>query len=158
MGLPLYDLAARTSNVTSGGALIAVAPAAVAAGSSATARVMRLRQVAVSNTTATGFGVGIGIASAAGATPTSLLTSIVRRGGTGDATSTASAAATAWGTTPTAPTAYSARLWVPGNSLVVWVFGDGEELLATPAATALPFGVWNTGTGQIADVTVSWEE
>jgi hypothetical protein len=63
-----------------------------------------------------------------------------------------------FGTTPTAPAGFTARLWVPGNSLVVWAFADGDELIVPPAATPLPFCVFNTGTGQIADVSLTWEE
>jgi hypothetical protein len=47
---------------------------------------------------------------------------------------------------------------VPGSSLVIWTFNEGEELLVPPAATPLPLCVFNTGTGQVADVTLTWEE
>lgn len=158
MGLPLHDVAVRTTVVASGGALVQLVPAAAAIGTSG-ARMLRIRQVAISNTTATGFGVGIGVASAAAVTPATAQT-ILRRSNTVapvDAPSTA-LCWSSFATTPTAPTGYSARLWVPGNSLVVWGWPDGEELMVPPAATPLPFCVFNTGTGQVADVTISWEE
>jgi hypothetical protein len=65
---------------------------------------------------------------------------------------------TTFATTPTAPVGYSARLWVPGSSLVIWTWNEGEELIVPPNATPLPFCVFNTGTGQVADVSLSWEE
>jgi hypothetical protein len=156
MGMPLYDCSVRTSVVASGGALVQLVPPASALG---TGRMVRLRQVAISNTTATGFGVGLGVASAAAVTPATAGT-VVRRSNTVGAIDAApiSLVWTSFGTTPTAPTGYSARLWVPGSSLVVWVFNEGEELLVPPAATPLPFCVFNTGTGQVADVTLTWAE
>jgi hypothetical protein len=156
MGLPLYDCAVRTSVTASGGALVQLVPPALALG---TGRLLRLRQVAISNTTATAFGVGLGIASAAAVTPATAGT-ILRRSNTVSAIDPASASLvwTTFATTPTAPTGYSARLWIPASSLVVWVFNEGEELLIPPAATPLPFCVFNTGTGQVADITLSWKE
>lgn len=156
MGMPLYDCSARTSVVASGGALIQLVPPATALG---TGRMLRLRQVAISNTTATAFGIGLGIATAAAVTPATAGT-ILRRSNTVGPTDPASVASvwTTFGTTPTAPTGYSARLWIPASSLVVWVFNEGEELMIPPAATPLPFCVFNTGTGQVADITLSWEE
>lgn len=156
MGLPLYDCAVRTSVVASGGAMVQLVPPALALG---TGRVLRLRQVSISNTTATGFGVGLGIASAAAVTPATAGT-ILRRSNTVGAVDPASTALvwTTFATTPTAPTGYSARLWVPGNSLVVWGYNDGDELVIPPAATPLPFCVFSTGTGQVSDITLTWEE
>jgi hypothetical protein len=156
MGLPLYDCAVRTTKVASGDAIVQLVPEAAALG---TGRMVRLRQVAISNTTATGFGVGLGIASAAAGTPASAGT-ILRRSNTVGPIDPPSKSLVWIGftTTPTAPSAYSARLWVPGNSLVVWAYPDGDELLIPPAATPLPFCVFNTGTGQISDVTLTWEE
>lgn len=156
MGMPLYDCAVRTSVTASGGALVQLVPQASALG---TGRLIRMRQVAISNTTATGFGVGLGVATAAAVTPATAGT-INRRSNTVgpvDAPSTALVWST-FATTPTAPTGYSARLWVPGNSLTIWVWNEGEELMVPPASTPLPFCVFNTGTGQVADVTLSWEE
>lgn len=156
MGLPMYDCAVRTSVVASGGALVQLVPQAAALG---TGRMVRMRQVAISNTTATGFGVGLGIASAAAVTPATAGT-ILRRSNTVGPTDPASTALvwSTFATTPTAPGGYSARLWVPPNGLVVWTWDDGDELMVPPAATPLPFCVFNTGTGQIADVTLTWEE
>jgi hypothetical protein len=156
MAMPLYDCAVRTSKVASGEALVQLVPQASALG---TGRMIRLRQVAISNTTATAFGVGIGIATAAAGTPATAQT-IMRRGnpvGPVDAASTALVWA-GFTTTPTAPTGYNARLWVPASSLVVWVFPEGEELMVPPASTPLPLCVFNTGTGQVADVTLTWAE
>ena len=156
MGLPLYDCSVRTSVVASGGALVQLVPQAAAIG---TGRMIRLRQVAISNTTATGFGVGIGVATAAAVTPATAGT-IVRRSNTVGAIDPPSVSLvwSTFATTPTAPAGYTARLWVPGNSLVVWGFPDGDELLVPPAATPLPFCVFNTGVGQVADVSLTWEE
>jgi hypothetical protein len=156
MALPLYDCAVRTSVVASGGALVQLVPPALALG---TGRMLRVRQVAISNTTATGFGVGLGIASVAAVTPATAGTILRRTNTVGpiDAASVALVWST-FGTTPTAPTGYSARLWVPGSSMVVWVWNEGEELYVPPAATPLPFCVFNTGTGQVADVTLTWAE
>ena len=156
MGTPIYDCAVRTSVTASGGALVQLVPQAAALG---TGRVCRLRQVAVSNTTATGFGVGLGIASAAAVTPATAGT-IMRRTNTVGAMDAPSVSLvwTTFATTPTAPTGYSARLWVPGNALVIWNWNEGEELIVPPASTPLPFCVFNTGTGQVADITLSWEE
>jgi hypothetical protein len=154
MALPIYDCAVRTSVVASGGALVQLVPPTGAVG---TGRMVRLRQVSISNTTATGFGVGLGIATAAAVTPATAGT-IVRRSTPSIDAAPISLVWTTFATTPTAPSGYSARLWVPGNSMVVWVFNEGEELLVPPAATPLPFCVFNTGTGQVADVTLTWEE
>jgi hypothetical protein len=156
MAQPLFDCAVRTSVVASGGALVQLVPPAAALG---TGRLVRLHQVAISNTTATGFGVGLGIASAAAVTPATAGTVMRRTTNVGpiDAAPTSLVWST-FGTTPTAPAGYSARLWVPGSSLVIWVFNEGEELLIPPAATPLPFCIFNTGTGQVADVTLTWEE
>lgn len=156
MGYPLFDVAVRTSVVASGGALVQLVPQAAAMG---TGRLIRLRQVAISNTTATGFGVGLGIATAAAVTPATAGT-IMRRTNSvtpHDPPSTASVWTT-FATTPTAPAGYNARLWVPGSSLVIWNFDNGEEMIVPPAATPLPFCVFNTGTGQVADITLTWEE
>jgi hypothetical protein len=156
MGLPLYDCSVRTSVVTSAAAMVQLVPQAAALG---TGRAVRLRQIAISNTTATGFGVGLGIASAAAVTPATAGV-ILRRSNTVGAIDPPSVSLvwTTFGTTPTAPTGYSARLWVPGSSLVVWAYNDGDELIVPPAATPLPFCVFNTGTGQISDITLTWEE
>jgi hypothetical protein len=118
---------------------------------------VRVRQVAISNTTATGFGVGLGIATAAAATPATAGTIVKRTIGAFDPASVSSVWTT-FATTPTAPSGYAARLWVPGNSLVIWVFNEGEELWVPPASTPLPFCVFNTGTGQVSDITLTWEE
>jgi hypothetical protein len=156
MGLPLYDCAVRTSVVASGGALVQLVPQAAALGAG---RACRIRQVAISNTTATGFGVGLGVASAAAVTPATAGTILRRSNSVGPIDPpSVSNVWTTFATTPTAPTGYSARLWVPGNSLVIWGFADGDELIVPPAATPLPFCVFNTGTGQIADITLTWEE
>lgn len=156
MGLPLYDCAVRTSVVASGGALVQLVPEAAAIG---TGRPVRIRQVAISNTTATGFGVGLGVATAAAATPATAGV-ILRRSNTVGPIDPPSKSLVwvTFATTPTAPSGYSARLWVPGNSLVIWAFSDGDELVVPPAATPLPFCVFNTGTGQISDITLTWEE
>jgi hypothetical protein len=154
MAAPLYDCSVRTSVVASGGALVQLVPPASALG---TGRMIRLRQVAISNTTATAFGVGIGIATAAAVTPATAGVIVKRNTGSIDAASVCSVWST-FATTPTAPTGYTARLWVPGSSLVIWTFNEGEELLVPPASTPLPFCVFNTGTGQVADVTLTWEE
>jgi hypothetical protein len=156
MGMPLYDCAVRTSVVASGGALVQLVPPAAALG---TGRAVRLRQVAISNTTATAFGVGLGIATAAAVTPATAGTILRRTNTVGAMDAPAiSLVWTTFATTPTAPTGYSARLWVPGNALVIWSYNEGEELIIPPAATPLPFCVFNTGTGQVADITLSWEE
>lgn len=156
MGYPIYDCAVRTSVVASGGALVQLVPPAAALG---TGRMVRLRQVAISNTTATGFGVGLGIAQTAATTPATAGI-VVRRTNQVSPIDPApiSLVWTSFATTPAAPPGYSARLWVPGNSMVVWVYNDGEELMVPPSATPLPFCVFNTGTGQIADISLSWEE
>ena len=154
MAAPLYDCAVRTSVVASGGALVQLVPPAAAL---CTGRMVRLRQVVVSNTTATGFGVGLGLASVAAVTPATAGTVMRRNIPTLDPAPISLVWST-FGTTPTAPTGYSARLWVPGSSMVVFSWNEGEELLVPPAATPLPFCVFNTGTGQIADVTLTWSE
>jgi hypothetical protein len=159
VGMPLYDCAVRTSVVTAAGAMVQLVPPAAAVG---TGRMTRLRQVAISNTTATGFPVGLGIATAAAVTPATAGVIHKRSGGSAAATGQdAVAISLVWvtfGTTPTAPTDYVARLWIPGNQLVVWSFNEGEELYVPPATTPLPFCIWNIATGQICDVTLTWEE
>ena len=156
MALPLYDCAVRTSVTASGGALVQLVPPAAALG---TGRILRLRQVVISNTTATSFGVGLGIATAAAVTPATAGT-ILRRSNTVGAIDPASVAAvwSTFGTTPTAPTGYSARFTVPASGAFVWTWNEGEELLIPSASTPLPFCVFNTGTGQVADITLSWGE
>lgn len=154
MGLPMYDCAVRTSNVTANAPLAALLPQAAAPG---TGRAVRLRYLVVSNTTATGFGIGWGMATSAGATPGGAGT-IVKRSTT-FALDPASVCTlnTTYGTAPSFA-GLNGRLWVPGNSTVIWSWPDGEELLVPPAATPFPFIVVNTGTGQIADLTLTWEE
>ena len=156
MASPIYDCAVRTSVVASGGALVQLVPPAAALG---TGRIPRLRQISISNTTATAFGVGLGQATAAAVTPATAGT-ILRRTPTTGATDPASVCSvwTTFATTPTAPSAYNVRLFVPASSTVIWVWNEGEELQVPPAATPLPFCIFNTGTGQIADVTLSWTE
>lgn len=155
MGYPIYDASVRTSQVTSGQVLCALLPQAAAAG---TGRPARIRQIAICNTTATAFGVGIGLATAAGATPGAGVTAVRRGPTTYDPAASTGQLFTTYATQPTAPTVFSARLWVPGGSMVVWYYNDGEELVVMPAATPLPLGIWMTSTGQISDVTVSFEE
>ena len=153
MASPIFDCSARTSVVASGGALIQLVPPALAL---KTGRVLKLRQISISNTTATAFGVGLGIASVAAVTPATAGV-ILPRDATHDPASVASVLTT-FGTTPTAPSGYSSRLWIPASSTVIWVWNEGEELVVPPASTPLPFCIFNTGTGQIADVTLSWTE
>ena len=153
MAAPLYDCAVRTSVVAAGGAMIQLVPPT---GAVATARMTRLRLISVSNTTATGFGVGYGLASVAAVTPATAGV-IVKRWPVTAPNPVATVFST-FATTPTAPAGYTARLWVPPNSTVIWVFPEGEELLVPPSASPLPFCVFSTGTGQIADITLSWTE
>lgn len=153
MAAPLYDCAVRTSVVTAAGAMVQLVPPASALG---TGRMPRLRQVSISNTTATAFGVGLGIATAAAVTPATAGT-IVRRRPSVDPAAISLVWST-FATTPTAPTGFNARLWIPANSLVIYGFNEGEELDIPPASTPLPFCIWNNGTGQIADVTLTWSE
>lgn len=156
MGYPMYDCAVRTSVVASGGALVQLVPPAAALG---TGRMVRLREVWISNTTATGFGVGLGIASAAAATPATPGVIMRRSNNVGQVDpAPISLVWTTFATTPAAPSGYHKRLWVPGNSLVIATFNEGEELMIPPAATPLPFCVFNTGTGQVADISLTWEE
>jgi hypothetical protein len=118
-----------------------------------------MRQVVISNTTATAFGVGLGIASAAAVTPATAGTVLRRSNAVGSIDPAGiSLVWSTFGTTPTAPAGYSARLWVPASGVVVWVWNEGEELLVPPAATPLPFCVFNTGAGQVADITLTWGE
>lgn len=142
--------------VASGGAIIQLVPPAAALG---TGRLLRLRQISVSNTTATAFGIGLGIATAAAVTPATAAV-IVRRSNTVGAIDAASTASvwTTFATTPTAPAGYSVRLFVPASSTIIYVFNEGEELMVPPNATPLPLCIFNTGIGQIADVTLTWEE
>jgi hypothetical protein len=155
MGLPIYDCAIRSAAPASGGAMIQLVPPVAALG---TGRMVRLRQVAISNTTSTGFGVGLGIATAAAVTPATAGTP-VRRSNTVGAID-AAPISLVWGTYGTTPTMgnLNARLWVPGNGMVVWIYNEGEELCIPPAATPLPFCVFSTGTSQVSDITLSWEE
>lgn len=136
--------------------MVQLVPQAAALG---TGRCCRLREVVISNTTATAFGVGLGIATAAAVTPATAGT-ILRRSNTVGPIDPPSVSLvwSTFGTTPTAPAGYSKRLWCPANSMVVYSFPDGDELIIPPAATPLPFCVFNTGTGQIADVCLTWEE
>lgn len=156
MGMPLFDCAVRTSAVLSGQALVQLVPPALALG---TGRLLRLREVSISNTTATAFGVGLGIATAAAVTPATAGV-IMRRSNSVSPVDPASASLvwSTFGTTPTAPAGFSKRFWIPANSLVIYSFAEGEELMISPSATPLPFCVFNTGVGQIADVSLTWEE
>ena len=156
MAQGLIDCAVRTTVVASGGALVQLVPPAAALG---TGRLVRLRQMTVSNTTATAFGIGVGVASAAAVTPATAGIPL-RRTNTVGAIEPApiSLVWTSFATTPTAPTAYSLRLWIPASSTVIYQWNEGEELYVPPAATPLPLCIFNTGTGQVADVTLTWEE
>lgn len=153
MASNLYDASARTSVVAIGGALIQLVPPIGAQG---TARNVRLREVAISNTTATAFGVGLGIATVAAVTPATAVT--IARRNNGLDPSPISLVWTTFATTPTAPTGFNKRLWIPASSLVIYSFNEGEELLILPNTTPLPFCVFNTGTGQIADISLTWSE
>jgi len=157
MGLPLYDTSWRSTQTASGSVLGALLPQAAAVG---TGRQVRIRQIAIANTTATGFGIGYGVATTAGVTPAGGVGSPpgVRRGGPTDPPSTAQNVFTTYATQPAPPAIYSGRLWIPGGSMVVWPFADGDELVVPPAATPFPFCLWNTGTGQIADCSITFEE
>ena len=155
MGYPIYDVSVRTSQVTAGQVMCALLPQAAAAG---TGRPARLRQIAICNTTTTAFGVGIGIAGGAGATPGGAAAPVRRGPSTYDPPASTANLYTTYATQPAVPTNYSARLWVPGGSMVVWYYNDGEELVVMPAATPIPFCIWNISTGQVSDVTISFEE
>lgn len=153
MASPLFDCSVRTSVVALGGALVQLVPPAAALG---TGRMVRLREVSIFNTTVTAFGVGLGLATVAAVTPATAGV-IVKRRSSSDAAAISLVWAT-FGTTPTAPTGYTKRLWIPASSGIIYTFPEGEELEIPPAATPLPFCIFNTGTGQIADVSLTWEE
>jgi hypothetical protein len=65
---------------------------------------------------------------------------------------------TTFGTTPTAPTGYSARLWVPGSSMVVWVWNEGEELTSRPLPPRCRSACSTPAPARSADVTLTWAE
>lgn len=155
MAAPLYDCAMRTSVTAAGGAMIQLVPPAAAL---ATGRMVRVRLVTISNTTATAFPVGLGIATAAAVTPATAGTIMRRNAGLDPAS--VSNVWTTFATTPTAPTGFNARFTVPGNSAYSWGFNEGEELIVPPASTPLPFCVFvpSGGTGQVADITLTWSE
>lgn len=153
MAAPIYDTSVRTTVVALGGAMVQLVPPVGATG---TARMVRLRLVSISNTTAVGFGVGLGLATAAAVTPSG--NGIIVKRSPLTAPTPVASIFSAFVTTPTAPTGFSIRLWVPGNSTVIWVFQEGEELTVPPSATPLPFCVFSTGVGQIADITLTWTE
>lgn len=158
MGSPLFDAAFRTTNVTSGGMIAGLLPPAAALG---TGRLLRLRQVIISNTTATAFGLAWGLATAAGTGAATAGPAAVRRQGGAtpvDAPAVGSTVISYATTSPTAPAAFSGRIVVAGSSAFVINFDEGEEFWVPPAATPLPFCLWNTGTGQLADVTFTWKE
>src|SRR4051812_19746939 len=152
MGLPIFDCAVRTSVVTASGAMVQLVPPAGAVG---TGRMVRLRQLLISNTTVTAFACAFGLATVAAVTPATA--GVIAKRSQQDPASV-SAVWTTFGTTPTAPNGVHGRLWIPASGRVIVPFNEGEELLVPPASTPLPFCIWNIGTGQICDVTLSWEE
>lgn len=154
MGAPMFDCAVRTSVVTTALGIVGIVPQASALG---TGRLVRLRQIVISNTTATAFTVGWGLGTTAGTTPGATGTIARRASASLDAASIASVPTT-YTTWPTQPTALNGRLTVPGSGTLIWTYNEGEELIVPPAATPLPFVIYNIGTGQISDVTLSWTE
>lgn len=155
MAAPMFDCAVRTTSVTASNGQCGILPQSSAMG---TGRIARLRQIVISNTTVTAFTVGWALAAGAGTTPGGNGTILRRQSSFIDAAPVVTVPTT-YATWPVIPAAgFNGRLTIPASGTLIWNYNEGEELIITPAATGLPFIIWNIGTGQIADITLSWTE
>lgn len=146
-----FQLAVRTSNVTSGQALLEI----IAGGKSCTVKAINLSVV-----TAVVGVFGIGRPAAAGITPTTPVR-LLSTGGVGDPS--LAAVALAWGTSPTAPAAFYKRAAVPGVIGSLWPNFEphmpapqGSVGWLVPAQTTLV--LFNIVGGPTLDVDIEIDE
>jgi hypothetical protein len=116
---------------------------------------LRVRQISISLGAATASVFGIGRPAAIGVTPTSPVAGLPF-----DAADTVAAAgqcAVAWGTGPTVPTNFLARIGLPGaiGNGWIWTFDPGSELIIPLSGSIV---VWNLATNGVCDVTYTWWE
>lgn len=145
--MALYSLAQRTSSGTN-------AAAAAELRASSTVR-LRVRQISITLGAATASIFGIGRPAAIGVTPTSPVSGLPLD--PADTVAAAGQGAVAWGTGPTVPPQFLARIGFPaaiGNGWI-WTFDPGSELVVPLSGSIV---VWNLATNGVADVTWTWWE
>lgn len=116
----------------------------------------KIREISVTNTTTTALAIKLIRLTTAGTQGAGLTE-------TAHSAVNAAAVATAFTTHTVAPTlggdlGYNATLGAAAGSGVIWTFG-GEDGLQIPAGTGNGVGVLiATGTGQVCDASITWEE
>jgi hypothetical protein len=141
--MPKYSIGNRTTNTTTANpALEVIAPAAGT----------KVTQITITLAAATASVFGFGRAAAVGITPTSPATLVRHDPGRPETTT---ATALAWGTAPTIPATFIARINLPATigATATLSFPEGITL-----ATGESLVVWNlSGTGA-ADINVTVDE
>jgi hypothetical protein len=141
-----HELGVRTTNVTTGQAVVELI--------GATALRARLIEIGFTLVTAVATQLGLGRPAAAGITPTSPVTLLAED--INDA-APVSKTALAWGTSPTAPTAFLRKF--TGSAIgqgAIWTFPKGIVLAITGASNSLT--LHNILGGATLDVYVVVEE
>jgi hypothetical protein len=112
-----------------------------------------LRKMTISLAAATASTLGLGRPAAIGVTPTSPVRLLPDRAG--DPFEVDTKTAVAWGTPPTQPAAFMARISFPAviGSTIVWEFNNG---ILIPAGGSLT--LWNLAVNGVLDVTVEVDE
>ena len=147
--MPRYSAAGRST-----GAGSTLLPLFAVAGASSPDRGCRVREIGIFNTTTTAAAFMVVRLTTAG-TPGTALTEIAH---SSDAPTSSCQVANTYGAGPTLSTAlYQATLGAAAGAGVIWTFGDtGIEV---PGGTANGLGVAvATGTGQVIDFYIVWDE
>lgn len=128
--MALYSLGVLTTGTASGAAAWEIRTAS-------TDRAV-VREIGVFLNAATASVFGIGRPAAIGVTPTSPVTFLAQDAASPTGTITS---ALAWGTGPTAPTAFLRRAGLPGaiGNGIVWTFGPNELIIPVSSSLVL----WN---------------
>lgn len=141
--MTISSCAVRTTNTT-------VTQAAVEVRSNSALR-PKLLEISFISTATTAQSIGFGRPAAIGVTPT---TTVFQPDDSADPASIVTAA-TAWGTSPTAPTIFHRR-WNSTNLIgmgIIWTFPRG---LIIPVASSVV--IWNITATAVADVHVAVDE
>lgn len=139
-----YTLSVRTSNVT-------IANACFELRTTATQRI-RIMEIGITLAAAAASTFGLGRPAAIGVTPTSPVTVLPED--PADATG-ASTTALAWGTGPTAPTAFLRRIGLPATigAGIIWQWQNG---LIVPVSSSMV--LWNITATGVADLYIVVDE
>lgn len=122
----LYELSARTTNVTTSNAALEIIGSDVKA--------TKLYEIGLLTTTSATSVFGFGRPAAAGVTPG---TTSLFQGDDSDSTAVAKVALT-WGTSPTAPSIYMRRLATSSSGAgAIWTFPEGIRMAISGAARSL---------------------